>query len=85
MTKLELMKQNKKRYAELEEKIESLSGIERDVAKHLTLNWIKGAKWEGGLGSGQRGQRCYERLMKMGYSFDEIDAEFDRQMNWYDD
>lgn len=79
MTKLELMNENKKMYAELERKIPSMSGIEKAVAETLTLAWIKGDKWMGGL-SDSKANKMYDRLMREGYTFEEIDSEFSRQI-----
>ena len=78
----ELMKVNKARYAWLMEQIEGLEGLSKMVAETLTAKWIKGRKWEGGLGNGKDVDRMYEKLMDAGYSFEEIDAEFERQMDW---
>ena len=80
MTKLEIMTANKKAYAELEAQIKKMNGIEKVVAENLTLAWIKGNKWMGGL-SDSKANKIYEKLMDMGYSFEEIDDEFQKQIN----
>lgn len=84
MTKLELIRKNKKQYAELEAKIPAMKGLEKAVAENITLKWIKGNKWMGGLGAGMMGQRCFERVMNLGYDFEEVDAEFERQISQYE-
>lgn len=79
MTRLELIKENKARYAELQKRIPSMTGLEKAVAEHITLKWVKGSNWMGGL-SDSVANKAYEKLEAMGYEFDEIDAEFERQM-----
>lgn len=82
MTKLEVMKKNQKNYAAMEKKIEGMeNGLEKLVAVNITLKWIKGTKWMGGI-SDSVVMKAYDKLMAMGYSFDEIDAEFQRQQDW---
>lgn len=84
MTKLEVMKTNQKNYAALEKRIEGMgNGLEKLVAVNITLKWIKGTKWMGGI-SDSVAMKAYDKLMGMGYSFDEIDAEFQRQQDWYE-
>lgn len=80
MTYIDLMRMHKKEYAEVEEKIPFLSGIEKLVAKYLTLRWIKGYKWEGGLGNSRSVNDAYERIMKLGFTFEQIDEELQRQI-----
>lgn len=84
MTKLEVMKANQKNYAAMEKRIKGMGdGLEKLVAVNITLKWIKGTKWMGGL-SDSVAMKAYGKLMDMGYSFDVIDAEFQRQQNWYE-
>lgn len=78
MTKLEVIKLNKKQYAELEASIPAMSGLEKAVAQYVTLAWIKGTKWMGGL-SDSAADRAYSKVMAMGYTWDEVDTEFCRQ------
>ena len=79
MTKLEVITENKKAYAKLEKKIPAMRGLEKAVAQNITLKWIKGNKWMGGI-SDTVANRSYDRLMAMGYDFEEIRREEDRQM-----
>lgn len=82
MTKLEMMKKNQKNYMAMEKRIEGMeNGLEKLVAVNITLKWIKGTKWMGGI-SDSVVMKAYDKLMAMGYSFDEIDAEFQRQQDW---
>ena len=86
MTRLELMNINKKRYADCLAKIEKMpDDIEKSVAIHITLHWIKGNKWMGGLGSGKSADRAFEKAMNNRWSFEEVDAEFERQISAYID
>lgn len=79
MTKLDIIKQNKANYEECLKKIQHLGGLEKLVAENLILPWINGNKWMGGL-SDSKASQIYEKLMNMGYSFDEIDDEFNKQI-----
>lgn len=79
MTKLEIIKINKANYKKLTAEIPALEGLEKLVAENLVLVWIKGNKWMGGL-SDSKAQKIYEKLMGMGYTFDEIDNEFHKQI-----
>lgn len=85
MTKLEIMRKNKADYAKMEKMIASgkMNALEKAVAENITLKWIKGNKWMGGLGCGMAEQRCFERVMRLGYDFEEIDEEFTRQMKMF--
>lgn len=79
-TKLELMKDNKERYAKVQEEIKGMKpGLERDVKEKVVLPWIKGENWMGGL-SDRKAEAIYK---KMPYSFEEIQKEFERQMDKY--
>lgn len=82
MTKLEIINTNKANYEKCVNTIPSLEGLERLVAENLILAWIKGNKWMGGL-SDRKANSAYEKIMDMGYSFEEIEDEFNRQMDLY--
>lgn len=86
MTKLELVKKNKADYAKMEKIIASgnMTIFEKAVAENITLKWIKGNKWMGGLGCGMAAERCYGRVMNLGYDFEEVDEEFERQTKMFD-
>lgn len=79
MTKFEIIRQNKANYDKCLKEIPSLEGLEKLIAENLILPWIKGNKWMGGL-SDSKFNHIYKKLMNMGYSFDEIDDEFNRQI-----
>lgn len=80
MTGFEIMKENKKQYAMQVERNKQASGLTKLVGESVTLAWIKGRDWMGGL-SDSVACKLYSRIMKLGYTFDEIDDEFNRQMN----
>jgi hypothetical protein len=80
MTKLDIIRENKKAYADLEKKIPAMTGIEKAVAENLTLKWIKGNKWMGGLSDSVH-TKADEKLMAMGYELEEIEVEFNRQQD----
>lgn len=80
MTRLEIIKANKNAYSKLIAEINNMSGIQRAVAENITCEWISGNKWMGGL-SDSKAQKLYEKVEKMGYSMEEIDAEFNAQVN----
>lgn len=82
MTKLEIMKEHKAQYSELENKIQTLTGIEKAVASTLTLAWIKGENWMGGI-SDRKFDKIAERLVKDGFDEYEVMDEFDRQVKWF--
>lgn len=82
MTKFELIKLNKAQYEEQVKRNETLTGIAKAVGETLTLTWIKGNNWMGGL-SDSKANKIYEKLMAKGYTEEEIDQEFNRQMDWY--
>lgn len=86
MTKLEVIKKNKADYARMEKMIASgnMTALEKAVAKNITLKWIKGNNWMGGLGCGMASQKCYERVAELGYDFEEIDEVFERQTKMFD-
>lgn len=80
MTRLEIMKENKKRYAELTEAMKTMEGLEKIVAETLTTEWITSNKFLGGLSDG-KAQRFFERIEKMGYSMEDSYNEFQKQMD----
>lgn len=80
MTRLEIMKLHKAEYEEYSKKIINMTGLTKLVAENLVLEWIKGNKWMGGL-SDRKAQTAYEKLFRLGYSFEEIDDEFNKQIN----
>ena len=79
-TKLETMKDNKERYAKVQEEIKGMKpGLERDVKEKVILPWIKGDKWMGGMPD-----RKFEQIAKkMPYEVNEIYNEFQKQMMKY--
>lgn len=79
MTRLEVIKAHKKAYESLKTRAQGMSGIEKAVAENITLEWISNNKWMGGLND-SKAQKLYEKVSGMGYTFDEIDAEFERQI-----
>ncbi len=80
MKKIDIINKHKTDYAMLEAKIAKMpAGLERAVAQHVTLTWIKGTKWMGGL-SDAAAERAYSRVTAMGYSWEQVDAEFERQI-----
>lgn len=82
MTKLEIIKANKKSYASLQEAMKSMQGLEKVVAETLTTEWLTSNKFLGGL-SDSKAQRFLESIERMGYTMDAAMAEFDRQMNMF--
>ena len=79
MTKLEVIKANKEMYTRIEKMIETKTGLEKAVAELYMLRWAKGNKWMGGI-SDNVANKVVETLMVMGYEFDDIMNEIDRQM-----
>lgn len=83
MTRLDIIKEHQRQYAELSLRIASMpESIERAVAQYLILPWIKGVKWMGGM-SDAKAQRAFETLQTLGYTDYEIFSEYDRQMAQY--
>lgn len=78
-TRLDVMKANKKHYADLQDKIANMEdGLEKDIASELGLKWIKGANFMGGL-SYSVANKAIEKLMKKyDCSYEEIDDIFNR-------
>lgn len=79
MTRLEIMKLNQKTYVDFSRQIDAMDGIAKAVAQTLTLTWIKGKKWMGGISDSEY-QKGADKLEAMGYAADDIMNEFDRQM-----
>lgn len=79
MTKLELIKENRKRYEEQIVKSQSMTGLSRRVSETFMLEWIKGRDWIGGL-SDRRADKLFRLLEAEGYGEEEIYEEFHRQM-----
>ena len=82
MTRLEIMKAQKELYAKLIGIIPTLEGIEKAVAQEITLEWIKGNNWLGGI-SDSKYNKASLRLENIGYTWEEIYKEFGRQMEVY--
>lgn len=84
MTKLEVIKEHRKQYAETLERISEMQeGLEKSVAKHIILTWIKGSKWMGGL-SDTKAFRLYLIVAReTGRTLEEVDAEVRKQMGLY--
>ena len=76
------MKENKERYAKCEEYIKTVSGLEKRVAETMTLAWIKGNAWMGGLAD-SKANKYIEKLMSEGYELDDILKEQERQINLF--
>lgn len=82
MIRYELIKLHKQQYKEFSKKAEEYTNpLSKEVAKRLTLSWIKGVKWAGGLPDWMREKKT-QPLLKMGYTRDEIDVELDKQMQY---
>ena len=80
MTRIEIMRCNKQAYADFSAKIAGMRGIQKAVAENLTLEWIKGNNWLGGL-SDSRYQKISDKLISAGYDEMEIYDEFDNQIS----
>lgn len=79
MTKLDVIKANKKIYADVEKAIESMTGLEKAVAQNMTLAWAKGNNWMGGLPDA-KANCAIEKLMAVGYDEMDIINEFNKQI-----
>lgn len=79
MKRLEIVKENRRRHEAVREQLGSMSGLEKAVAENVILEWLSSNNWMGGL-SDSRAQKIYEKVARMGYSFEEIDTEFQKQM-----
>ena len=66
-------------------------GLERDVASTMTLNWIKGTNWMGGLNSAAETKSC-KQLARLGYDVENYNSpdverimdEFHKQTKWFE-
>lgn len=83
MTRIELIKSNKKDYAEYLEKIKSMKGIKKAVAENFILEWLKGNNWIGGL-SDSKYQKILDKLIELGYDENEIVKEFEYQLDTFE-
>lgn len=79
MTRLEVIRENKARYARLMDSIDGMNDLEKRVAETMTTEWIKGNNWMGGISDNKSDKICV-MLEKEGFSVEEVDAEFERQM-----
>ena len=80
MTKLEIMKDNKRKYAEVEAEISGMAdGLAKTVKSMMILAWIKGNKWLGGL-SDSVANKLIEKIAELGYDESDIINEFDKQI-----
>ena len=83
MTKLEVIKENQRKYAEAEAEISSMSdGLAKIVKQELILAWLKGNKWLGGL-SDSVANKLIEKISKLGYDEMQVINEFESQMMSY--
>lgn len=91
-TRLEIMRLNQAQYADLQERIKKMSpGLERDVASTITLNWIKGTNWMGGLNSAAD-TKSWKQLARLGYDVEDYNSpdverimdEFHKQTEWFE-
>ena len=83
MTKLEIIKNNKRKYAEVEAEIAGMNNsLAKIVKEKMILAWIKGNKWLGGL-SDSVANKLIEKIAELGYDELEIIGEFDRQIEEY--
>lgn len=83
MTRLEVMKDNKRHYAELEKRIPYLTGLELSVAVNVTRKWLSAHNWLGGLSDSDATVAYMKVTRAHGCSMKEVDAEFHRQMGWF--
>lgn len=82
MARSEVIKANKKAYAELVEAMKTMEGLEKEVAGTLTTEWLTSNKFMGGL-SDSKAQKILEKLERMGYDMDDAYDEFEKQMKWF--
>lgn len=83
MTKFDLIKFNKAKYAEIELEISKMpEGLAKEVKQEMILAWVKGNNWMGGLND-TKASRLIERISKLGYTVEEIIDEFHRQTEQY--
>lgn len=79
MTRLEIIKKNKELYRTFSEQIKDMTGLTKLVAETITLEWIKGNNWMGGI-SDSKYEKLSDKLVAMGYDWIEIYQEFDYQI-----
>ena len=80
MTKLGVINANRAAYTEVQNAMNSMNTLEKSVAEYITLVWLKGNKWHGGLSDAQYDKAIVTINQSTGASFDAIMAEADRQM-----
>ena len=85
MTRLEIIKEHKKQYAETLERISEMQehGLEKSVTEHIILAWIKGHDWLGGLSDNQAVKLYMIVARETGRTPEEVDNEVRRQMDLY--
>ena len=66
MTKFEIINENKAKYLKCQLWASQQDGLPKFVANEITLRWIKGRNWEGGLGNGKDSQKAFERVVSLG-------------------
>ena len=77
MTRLEVMNENKKMFeyvSGLYNGMHRYSDHELDkiVVAQLIFPWIKGNKWMGGMSDSLR-NKAYERIMALGYTYEQVE------------
>ena len=83
MTKLEVIKENQRKYAEVETEISGMSaGLAKIVKQEMILAWLKGNKWLGGL-SDSVANKLIEKISKLGYDEMQVINEFENQIMSY--
>mgnify|MGYP006908796824 FL=1 len=83
MTKLEVIKENQRKYAEAVAEISSMSdGLAKIVKQEMVLVWLKGNKWLGGL-SDSVANKLIEKISKLGYDEMQVINEFENQIMSY--
>ena len=88
-SRLEIMKEHQYMYKQFENKSNSYDKFRKLVAQNITLPWIKGYNWMGGI-SDSAYQKGFEKIAKaMGEEpdykfFDKVDAEFVKQQKEVD-
>ena len=83
MTKIEIIKENKSLYTRVQEEIKSMNGLQKLVAEHMVLTWIKGNNFLGGLSDREADKIYFKVFAPMGYSIEEVYNEFQRQIANY--
>lgn len=83
MTKLEVIKENQRKYTEVEAEISGMSdGLAKIVKQEMILAWLKGNKWLGGL-SDSVANKLIEKILKLGYDEMQVINEFENQIMSY--